>query len=67
MVLVSLGDFFLGSQGVLLFRGRLDISQPVGGGEWFPLFCVLLSTDETVLTHKILDFVVCHPADGEEE
>lgn len=37
-----------------LFGGRLNIRQPVGGGERFPLFCIFCSTDKTVfiLTHK---------------
>lgn len=33
MVLVSLGGFFSWLPRQLLFGGRLDIGQPVGGGE----------------------------------
>lgn len=52
----------------LLFGGRLDISQPVEGGEWFPLFCVFLSTKETafILTHKF-SRLCCFPSHWWEE
>lgn len=68
-VLVSLGEFFLGSQGsCYLEEGWTSVSL-VGGGEWFPLFSVFLFTDKTVfiLIWKFSDFVLSHLTDGDEE